>query len=499
MALQSKPGKARPYWGDIHNHNAIGYGKGSLDRSYAIARGIGLDFYAFTPHGWWPDLPSSDPAVVAYHQQGFDSVSEAWESLVARANRENQPGDFVAFVAYEWHSAGAGDYHILFPGDGGEIFRADSVGDLQTFVRKHGAIMIPHHIGYHRGWRGTNWEAYAADVSPVIDIFSEHGSTFAADTHLPMRTHSMGGVDRCQTALRQLQDGVIAGFVGSTDNHWGCPGSYAEGLAGVWADSLSREGIFDALRRRRTFAVSGDRIDAWIESTDGAMGDVLPIDSPRTFTTSVVAQGAIDYVELLKNGTRCQLWSPEPPPLPGSGEYLVRLEVGWDGLASRDITHWLLDIDVTDGELISAVPNFCLGEGTTDAVHRVFDQTTKGVRAETWSSRLHPHPVQSIVLQLRGSPDTAISVNADTVHGEHVCGAAVSSRLGTLRNSTPWAAISESFAAPKLCISGCHSEAETRMSVNWTDPAATDEAFYMVRVLQRNGQAAWTSPIWFRG
>ncbi len=198
-------------------------------------------------------------------------------------------------------------------------------------------------------------------------------------------------------------------------------------------------------------------------------------------------------------GRGCQLWSPEPFPFPDGGEYLVRLELGWDGLASRDVTHWLLDIAITDGELIAAVPNFCLGEGTTEAVHRLFDQTANGLRAETWSSRLHPHPIQSIVLRLRGSPDTAVCVNADTVHGERVCGTAVSSRLGTLRNSTPWAAITESFAAPKLCISGCHSMAETRMSINWTDAATSDDAFYMVRVLQRNGQAAWTSPVWFRG
>jgi len=36
------------YWGDLHNHNAVGYGKGSLQRSYDIAESH-LDFFAFTP------------------------------------------------------------------------------------------------------------------------------------------------------------------------------------------------------------------------------------------------------------------------------------------------------------------------------------------------------------------------------------------------------------------------------------------------------------------
>lgn len=51
------------YWGEIHNHNEIGYGLGALERSYQIARNS-LDFYAFTPHGWWADPPENDQAVM---------------------------------------------------------------------------------------------------------------------------------------------------------------------------------------------------------------------------------------------------------------------------------------------------------------------------------------------------------------------------------------------------------------------------------------------------
>jgi hypothetical protein len=44
------------YWGDLHNHNAVGYATGTLERSIDIAREH-LDFFAFTGHASWHDMP----------------------------------------------------------------------------------------------------------------------------------------------------------------------------------------------------------------------------------------------------------------------------------------------------------------------------------------------------------------------------------------------------------------------------------------------------------
>ena len=45
------------FWGDLHNHNAIGYASGSLERTYEIAKAH-LDFLVFIPHAQWHDMPA---------------------------------------------------------------------------------------------------------------------------------------------------------------------------------------------------------------------------------------------------------------------------------------------------------------------------------------------------------------------------------------------------------------------------------------------------------
>jgi hypothetical protein len=58
-ALQNRAqpgaGDYKTYFGDLHNHNAVGYAQGSLERTFEIARNH-LDFFAFTPHGHWHDI-----------------------------------------------------------------------------------------------------------------------------------------------------------------------------------------------------------------------------------------------------------------------------------------------------------------------------------------------------------------------------------------------------------------------------------------------------------
>ena len=49
----------QPYYGDIHNHCAVGYGHGSIEEAFQNAR-LQLDFASVTVHAHWPDIPTGD-------------------------------------------------------------------------------------------------------------------------------------------------------------------------------------------------------------------------------------------------------------------------------------------------------------------------------------------------------------------------------------------------------------------------------------------------------
>jgi hypothetical protein len=234
----------RVYWGDLHNHNTVGlynYTKGSLERSIDIAQSH-LDFFAFTGHAQWHDMPPMPGGVEEKWQAGFEHHTRLWEDTKRQVHAANQPGSFVALVGYEWHSAKFGDYCLIYREDGPLAF-ADHVRELQAHVRRcgtgrqGGAVMIPHHLGYKAGipGRGVNWDHVDDTVSPVVEIFSEHGGSERDRGPFAYTRHSNGPRTTRHTFQHGLARGLHVGAIASSDNHWAHPGAYGEGMVAVLA------------------------------------------------------------------------------------------------------------------------------------------------------------------------------------------------------------------------------------------------------------------------
>lgn len=215
------------YWGDLHNHCSVGlfhYAKGSLERAIDIAR-THLDFFAFTGHSQWHDMPRMVNDAHLKWKEGFDWHAQHWPRTKELIRAANRPGEFVALLGYEWHSARHGDRNILFRDDEGELITTAELAELEAYAGKVGAVLYPHHIGYKTNLpgRGLNWEYFNPELSPLIEIVSEHGCAERDRGPWPYISHSNGPRTTGNTYQHALAMGLHCGVAGGSDDHLGFP------------------------------------------------------------------------------------------------------------------------------------------------------------------------------------------------------------------------------------------------------------------------------------
>ena len=94
------------YWGDLHSHCAVSYGRGTPALALAQAAEH-LDFCTITGHAFWPDMPmdlTRHDAIIGMHLGGFAKLQHFWPDLQKQLGEANRPGRFVTLPSYEWHS-----------------------------------------------------------------------------------------------------------------------------------------------------------------------------------------------------------------------------------------------------------------------------------------------------------------------------------------------------------------------------------------------------------
>ncbi len=487
------------FWGDLHNHNAVGYAKGSLARSIDNAREH-LDFFAFTGHASWHDMPKMPGDRHMHWVNGFKAQADHWPKT-RQMIREANTDDFVALLGYEWHSSHFGDYCMIFPDDQPELFLPDHVDKLLDFAEAKGALAITHHVAYKRGWRGANFDHFRPATSPVVEIFSEHGASENASAPFPYIRHSNGGRSTENTIQRQLEKGLRFGFVASTDRHRGYPGAYGEGVAGVWANDLSAASLFEAIRARRTYAATGDRIVLDVSLNGRPMGSQLAATGDRQIDVSVCGEDTIASIELVRNGRVIERRfpaddTPGPPKLPGRAK--CRIQYGWGPWAALDLGRtclWDMVVRIEGGRFHGVVPCFQSAPFEEDLRDKLRLVSPTQIRLESYTSRVKcfgEDPTKAIVCQLEAGPDAQLSVQL-----RKPCEQTVRTKLADLvdDNVVTFTGVftSESHIIHRLVGPGEYS-AEGRFRDRRLATAGPD--WYYVRVTQQNGQMAWSSPIW---
>jgi len=268
-----------PFWGDIHIHTKLS-GDGQGTRPYEYARDVsGLDFAATADH--WETL--GEPGC---------------EILLEWARRAHKPGRFVTILADERNPAALTGHHNLYFRDEETYLEHRCANrqnaadiDLESLDPER-AMLIPHHTGIAWGAlvRGDSGAAVRIDsqdrgLRPSIEIYSHHGQSehYAPQHILSYEFNRMRNPERrANTSMPgpfYAEDwwkaGRRVGVIASSDEHSGRGGLRHGGIAAVWAAGLTREAVFDAIKARRSYATTGERILVDFTVAGEAMGGAV--------------------------------------------------------------------------------------------------------------------------------------------------------------------------------------------------------------------------------
>lgn len=504
----------RLFFGDIHNHCAVSYGHGPLADALKNAA-LQLDFVSITGHAGWPDMDAGrmPEEVAAYHRKGFEKLRKNREAYVEALEAANRPGSFVTFGGYELHSFHYGDYTILQKDPATEHIIPGDRGAMEALIRdavaeKDGIILMPHHIGYKTGYRGIHWNSFNPAASPLVEVVSMHGCA-DEETRLFPYLHTMGPLDDTNTVQAGLARGYLFGMTGSTDHHSAHPGSYGYGRTAVWATDLSREALWQAFLHRRTYAVSGDRIECEFSVNGEPLGGgARDTDGDRVIRVRVRGGDALSRIEILKNN---RIWHQEnyiPGDIAGDrggtggstgdrGTFRgkIYLEMGW-GEKGR-LYEWDMHVALKGMDVLSVEPRF-RGVDVVDPLDKtgdlfaftsMEDDGEKGLHITTLTfgnaTAVTPQ-TQGVCFEVSGTAEDILEITM----GKELYRVA----LGELFEAGK-VIYTAGFLSPAMKIHRFVSEADYTDELVLRDHEKKAGDVYYARVFQGNGQAAWISPV----
>lgn len=181
----------------------------------------------------------------------------------------------------------------------------------------------------------------------------------------------------------------------------------------------SRAAILDAIRARRTYALTGDRIEIDFSADGKPMGETLSARPAVEVAYDVRGRDEMDVVELIQDGRIVHRGHPGPGAINWSAPgqpVQVRLEWGWGpwgDLALERTCDWEMQVSVEGGRLLRHFP--CLQSGPFDEVRRHrLERNGDGLAITSFTSRRGAYrlnPNQSVILEIAGDASTRIGLS----------------------------------------------------------------------------------------
>jgi hypothetical protein len=458
-----------PYWGDLHAQSEETIGTASVEEYFAFARD-----YAFLD-------------VIGHQGNDFQITKAFWKRLNATTRKFNRDGRLVAFPGFEWsgNTGSGGDRNVINMTEGGPLHRSshalvDDYSDIKTdantatelFRRLKGRKSL---VFAHVGGRYANMDMHDDAVERAIEIHSAWG-TFE------------------WLLFDSLKKGYRVGVVANSDGHKCRPGaSYPGsgkfgcygGLTCILAKKLARREIFQAIFARHTYATTGARIGLDVSLCDSGgkaraiMGDVVSASKAgNVLHVSALGTSPIERAEVYSGTRRIALRQPE---LPAGAPVAVKvLTAGSEVRGRARLVEWLGTLRVSGAKLRSFEQvNFLDPE----------KGLKRGGRSELLWNGVTTGGVQGAILVLdRNSGTIDFETNRAHVRAKV---SELSTRPKVFRAGGLDARVELYLAPPKNASRELSFELPLQKLHQGDNPV-------FVKVTQRDGHMAWSSPIYVR-
>ncbi len=329
------------FWGDLHGQSEETVGTNSARQYFEFAR----------------DKAFLD--VTSHQGNDFQITKEFWAELNNLTAEFNAPGNFVTLPGYEWsgNTNLGGDRNVYYLDESHDIYRSS-----------HALIAERDDLANDRSTAAALFETLGTMKDDVV-CFAHCGGRYADiklahDGHVErsIEIHSSWGT--FEWILHDaFEMGYRVGIVSNSDGHKGRPGaSYpgaslfgaVGGLTCLLMPDLTRENVFDCLRKRHHYGTTGNRMflevvmetepvgtlyhdDPALGPADGSpassamMGDIVHLPSgDAILKVDIAASSPIVRIDLFNGLEHLETIRPY-----NKGELGNRIRVIWEGAEYR--------------------------------------------------------------------------------------------------------------------------------------------------------------------
>jgi hypothetical protein len=333
-----KQAALRRYWGDLHGQSGETIGMGSAESYFRYAR----------------DAAFID--IVSHQGNDFQITDAFWQELNRLTTKFDVPGHFVCLPGFEWsgNTGMGGDRNVFFRHEGRPIRRSSHI-----LVQGQTSTMAVHTADkLFRALDGEDAVVIAHVGGRYANLKYAHDGRFERAVEI----HSSWGT--FEWILHDaFEQGFRIGVVCHSDDHKGRPGATRPGASTFGAvggltcylmSELTRDALFEALRKRHHYGTTGARIFLDVRGSfdqpvtgfsedpkitrvtefpvrEALMGDIIrPGSVPMRLATEVIGTAPIERVDVLHGKEVVQTIRPY-----AAADLGRRVRVLWQGAEYR--------------------------------------------------------------------------------------------------------------------------------------------------------------------